>query len=120
MIRILISKQIWHSFKALEESYMGKNENKIQRDLAMFMYYTDKFKEVRNNYYNSICETKNATKKELLINCLKFVGEPDKSDSIYAYDWENLFRTLNKCGIITDKEIIKFLKRIEKIIGLDK
>lgn len=115
MLRILISRQIWRSLKELEESYKGKNENKIQRDLAVFMHYVDEFKEIRDSYYASIRRTKDITKKEILINRLQFVGEPDKSDCVYADYWQNLLKTLNECGILTNKETNKLIKRIEKI-----
>ena len=112
--RVIITQDMYDSFYDLMESYEGKNENDIQRKFALFMLYAKENDKYLKYYYEDARSNKD--NKTKLINCLKFVGEPDKADFIYSCEWEELLKVLSECELISEEVCNDLSVKIDKII----
>ena len=119
-IRVLISSKMNDSFYDLLQSYYNnKNENDIQRKLAIFMFYA--LENQKQDYWVEIRKLANSqNKKEKLIGYLLYAGQPNKKDCIYLNFWTDLLNCLKECEVINQITLDKILDKITKIFQDEK
>ena len=113
-VRRVVTYRLYEKLINLEQSLNGDNENLIQRNLGQLHealeYNSDKVQQ----YFEDSLVSESNTDKQNLINCLKFVGAPNKDDVVYISDWERLLDTLRKCSVITKDEFQSILDRLQE------
>ena len=112
--RVIITQDMYDSFYDLMESYEGKNENDIQRKFALFMLHAKENDKFLKDYYEDA--RRNKDNKTKLINCLKFVGEPNTVDFMYSCEWGGLLKVLLECELISEEVFNDLSVKIDKII----
>lgn len=112
-IRRVITYRLYGKLLDLEQALNGNNENLVQRELGKLHEALEYNSEMVAQYFEESLVAEENSDKQNLINCLKFVGAPDKDDIVYISDWERLLDTLRKCNVITKDEFQSIINRLQ-------
>lgn len=113
-IRRVVTYRLYEKLINLEQALNGDNENLVQRNLGQLHEALEYNSEKVQQYFEDSLVSDNNTDKQNLINCLKFVGAPNKDDVVYISDWDRLLDTLRKCNVITKDEFQSILNRLQE------
>ena len=113
-VRRVVTYRLYSKLLDLEQALNGNNENLVQRELGKLHEALEYNSEKVAEYFEESLVAEENSDKQNLINCLRFVGAPDKDDGVYLYDWERLLEALHRSNIISKDTFLEIMGKLNE------